>query len=317
MAVRLGAAELAQALADRVVTLVVDLLPGGHREGPEWVCPSAASPFGCSVSVHLTGPKAGAWSAWAAGRRGDALDFAAAVLGVDLAAAMTWSVRWLGLGDSEVRIPRRVIPAREEPDRDPDRWRYPWRSARPIACTLAETYLRTRELQFDDPDGRVLRFAARRRRKSPAGELECHPALLCALADVHSGEQVGIINIHLEPDGRDRLRDKKGKTVTGRGAGAVVMLSDFDEVLAGLILDEGPETGIALYQYGMRPVWACGSSGTLAKFPVLTGVEGLTIAADADGAGLRAATELAQRWREADREVFIIAPPRGDWGDPR
>ena len=37
--------------------------------------------------------------------------------------------------------------------------------------------------------------------------------MLAALCDVHSGEQCGVINVYLQPDGRDRLRDKKGKTV--------------------------------------------------------------------------------------------------------
>jgi hypothetical protein len=180
---------------------------------------------------------------------------------------------------------------------------------------LAESYLTNRGLRFDDPDGRVLRFAERRARKSPAGELEHHPALLCGLSDVLTGDQVAIINIYLEPDGRDRLRDSKAKTVTGHAKGAVVMLSNFDEVQAGLILCEGAETGIALYQYELRPVWACGSAGTLAKFPALSGIECLTIAADTDVVGQRAGDELARRWQAADREVVPLLPLVGDWAD--
>ena len=161
----------------------------------------------------------------------------------------------------------------------------------------------------------MLRFASRRPRKSPADELEHHPALLCALSDARTGEQCGIINIYLTADGSDRLRDNKGKTVTGRAGGAVVMLSDFDEPTMGLVLCEGVETGIALFQREVRPVWACGAAGTLPKFPLLGGIEALTIAADADAAGQRAADELAKRWREAGREVRIVPPEAGDWAD--
>ena len=50
-------------LAARTPTLARELLPRGRREGAEWVCPSTASPFGCSVSVHLTGLRSGIWSA--------------------------------------------------------------------------------------------------------------------------------------------------------------------------------------------------------------------------------------------------------------
>jgi hypothetical protein len=164
----------------------------------------------------------------------------------------------------------------------------------------------------------VLRFAPRRARKSPVDDqLEYHPALLAALSDVCAGKQCGLINIYLKAEGSDRIRDKKGKTVTGRTKGAAVMLSDFDEPTAGLILCEGVETGIRLFQSEMRPIWACGGAGTLATLPVLGGIEALTIAADADDPGQRAAEALAERWRQAGREVAIVAPPAGDWAEPQ
>ena len=95
------------------------------------------------------------------------------------------------------------------------------------------------------------------------------------------------------------------------------MLSEFDEPTAGLILCEGVETGIAIYQSGLRPIWACGGAGTLATFPVLGGISALTIAADADEPGQRAAKALAERWRLTGPETFIVAPPAGDWAAPQ
>jgi hypothetical protein len=79
----------------------------------------------------------------------------------------------------------------------------------------------------------VLRFTARRWPKNPAGELEHYPALLAALSDVHTGEACGIVNGFLRPDGRDRVRDKKGKTSTGRAGGAAAMLPVSAMSLAG------------------------------------------------------------------------------------
>jgi hypothetical protein len=220
------------------------------------------------------------------------------------------------LGTSGKRFqPREPAAPKAEPVPDPLRWCSPWQAARPIAGTLAETYLTARGLRFADPEGRVLRFAARRARKSPAGQLEYHPAMLAALLDLHTGQQVGIINIYLLPDGSDRLRDGKGKTVTGHAKGAVVLLSAFDEPIAGLVICEGVETGIALLMTGLAPVWACGGAGFLASFPVLGGIEALTIAADAGEPGERAAATAAERWRKAGREVLAIAPPAGDWAD--
>ena len=65
-------------------------------------------------------------------------------------------------------------------------------------------------------------------RKHPdTDELEHHPALLALLRDVQSGTPVGIINIYLAADGRDRICAREGKTVCGRAIGMAVMLSDF------------------------------------------------------------------------------------------
>jgi hypothetical protein len=204
-----------------------------------------------------------------------------------------------------------------EPPADRDRWRAPWQKARPIAGTRAEVYLAGRDLRFDDPAGEVLRFIARHGRRNPAGELEHRPAVLALLRGVRTAEPCGIVNVYLQADGRDRLRDTKGKTSWGRAAGAAVMVSAFDEPTYGLTLCEGVETALGLLMAGLAPVWASGGAGNLAAFPVLGGIEALTVAADADEPGRQAAAAVAARWRQAGREVAIIAPPAGDWAQPR
>ncbi len=314
-----GAAAIARMLAERVDQLVADLLPGGHREGQEWRCGSVAGEPGNSLGVHLTGVKRGLWADFAGGGSGDALDLVRAVLGLNMLDALIWSHRWLGIEVGEAAVPRQPAqPANPEiiEKLDPMRWCRPWSTARPIAGTPAEIYLAVaRGLRFADPEGRVLRYLARRARKGPTGDLEHRPAMLAALCDVRTGEQVGIVNVFLRPDGTDRLRDSKGKIVTGRAKGAAVMLSAFDEPTYGLTICEGLETGIALMD--LAPVWALGGAVFLASFPVLGGIEALTIAADADDPGRRAAASVAARWRDAGREVAIIAPPAGDWAEPR
>ena len=67
----------------------------------------------------------------------------------------------------------------------------------------------------------------------------------------------------------------------------------------------------------LAPVWCCGGAGNLAAFPALGGIEALTIAADADEPGQKAAESAAALWRSAGREAVIIAPPAGDWADAR
>jgi hypothetical protein len=311
------AGDIARALAQRIESLARDLLPAGHREGAEWRAGSLAGEAGHSLGVHLVGPKSGVWSDFATGQCGDALDLVRAVIQADMPAALAWAKRWLGIEAGGAELPPRGAIAPAPAKTDPGRWRWQWMQARPIAGTVAERYLSGRRLHFIDPGGRVLRFASQRWRLHPqTGNLEKHPALLALLSDIHTGGACGIINIFLRADGTDRLRDGKGKTVTGRAKDAAVMLSAWDEPTYGLTICEGVETGISMLMAEQAPVWACGGAGTIASFPILGGIEALTIAADADARGQHAARACAKRWREAGREVAIVAPPAGDWADP-
>jgi hypothetical protein len=307
------AADLSRLLAEHVDQLAAELLSGGHREGREWRAGSVSGEPGASLQLHLTGDRRGRWCDYAADQHGDLLDLIGASLDLGTVDAMAWARRWLGIEDGEAVIPMRPAPA-PEPE-DPDRWRHAWNKAVPIAGTKAEIYLSWRMLSFDDREGDVMRFAARRARKNVAGELEHHPALLIALRDIRDGEQVGMTNVYLRRDGTDRLRDPKGKTVTGRARGAAMMLSAFDDVTMGLTVCEGAETGMAILNNGLAPVWAIGGASFLKTFPVLDGIESLTIAADAGRAGEEAAEAVASRWRATRRDVAIIKPPVGDWAD--
>ena len=52
--------------------------------------------------------------------------------------------------------------------------------------------------------------------------------------------------------------------------------------LEGLFLAEGFETSLAALSIGLRPIWSVGSASTMAKFPLLSGIEYLTVIADHD-----------------------------------
>ncbi len=81
---------------------------------------------------------------------------------------------------------------------------------------------------------------------------------------------------------------------------------------------EGIESGLSALSIGLRPTWTTGSTALMRSFPLLAGVETLTVIADhdANGAGQRAADEVAARWRGANREVPIKLRDRaGDIND--
>jgi hypothetical protein len=90
-----------------------------------------------------------------------------------------------------------------------------------------------------------------------------------------------------------------------------------DDVEQGLVIGEGVETCLAARMLGLKPCWALGSAGAIKQFPVLGGIECLTILVDNDEAdrggrraGPDAAAECSARWTAADREVRRIMPRR-------
>src|SRR3954462_791834 len=103
----MNAGDIARLLARTIDRLVLDLLPAGKREGHEWFVGSVAGEPGHSLGVHLTGTKAGIWSDFAAGDRGDALALVRVVLAVDMAKAWRWSRRWLGIEAGPANPPPR------------------------------------------------------------------------------------------------------------------------------------------------------------------------------------------------------------------
>ena len=67
------------------------------------------------------------------------------------------------------------------------------------------------------------------------------------------------------------------KRMLGPRRGCVIGLSPDDQVLDGLGLTEGIEDGLTIITAGWRPVWICASAGQVRDFPVLSGIEALTI----------------------------------------
>lgn len=123
-------------------------------------------------------------------------------------------------------------------------------------------------------------------------------AVVSLMSDPVTGRPTGIHRTFLNPDGSKRDRKMLGRA-------GVIRLSPDDTVTTGLGLVEGVEDGLAVLLSGWSPVWAAASAGAIARFPVLPGVECLTIFSDPDDAGQTAAATCAARWRDAGHEVVI------------
>jgi hypothetical protein len=178
-----------------------------------------------------------------------------------------------------------------------------WGETLPLAGTDGEAYLARRGIAFDDvPDHGGLRW-------HPAcpWETGTAPCVVAQYTDATTAEPRGIWR---------RPIDGQHPRSLGPTAGCVIRLWPDDMVELGLVLGEGVETTLAaatrITHKGtyLRPAWAAGSAGNMAEFPVLPGVESLTLLVDhdANGVGQHAAEQCALRWEDAWRNVIRLTP---------
>jgi hypothetical protein len=180
-----------------------------------------------------------------------------------------------------------------------------WNEARDPRGTPVADYLSSRNLKLpDDVAGGVARF---------------HPALkyngrlvggmVALFRDIKTNEPSAVHRTFLDSDGR-----KLDRRMLGRARQAVIKIDTDENVTGGLTIGEGFETCLAAYLAGFRPVWAAGSAGGIATFPVLPGVEALTFLGEVGdgGANQRATRTCADRWTKAGHEALVVTPLLGD-----
>ncbi|WP_442919335.1 DUF7146 domain-containing protein [Methylobacterium sp. SyP6R] len=184
-----------------------------------------------------------------------------------------------------------------------------WNAAHDPRGTVVQVYLHNRGLALtDDLAGEVLRFHP----ICPWGDRTV-PAMVALFRDAHTDEPTGIHRTALAHDGRKRFEGAEARKMYGGAIGAAIKLDADAEVTHGLVIGEGIETSIAARQLGIGPVWALGSVGAISTFPVLPGIECLTILGETDAKGANAAAiqSCGLRWVEAGRAVEIVRPRTG------
>jgi len=179
-----------------------------------------------------------------------------------------------------------------------------WDEARDPLGTVVASYLASRGLTLPgDIAGEVIRF---------------HPALkfddarvggmVALFRDIRTNEPRGIHRTFLDGDGC-----KLDRKMLGRARDAAIKLDADESVALGLHIGEGIETCLAAWLAGFRPVWALGSASAIGVFPVLPGIEAITVLGEVGdgGANHRAAQACAVRWIEARREALMVTPQVG------
>jgi putative DNA primase/helicase len=210
-------------------------------------------------------------------------------------------------GRDEMRRPRAIVPiraARPQPVAN-DSWRPTWLKAGELYGSPGATYLINRLGAL--PDG----LADLRYHPHCPRDGDRMPAMVALMRDAVTNQPIGVHRTFLKADGSSKAEVAPNKMMLGRAGGSVVKLTADSEVTLGLGICEGLEDGIAVLNAGWRPVWVGLSAGGIASFPPLHGIEALTVFADADSAGRKAAYAAVANWRKAGKEAVVAEPPAG------
>jgi predicted P-loop ATPase/phage/plasmid primase-like uncharacterized protein len=250
-----------------------------------------------SVAVEIDGPEAGKWFDHEAGVGGDGLELIRHRQGVANGEACAWGREWLGVGAAESIVKSKSnaekvseIVARSEG----------------IAGTRVEAYLRRRGITASPPD--CIRF-----RRFAAGP---HGALV-ALATDAKGAVLAVQQIYLTEDGRKAPVDvvkRTNRAVEGWSERAAMRLPG----AAPIVLCEGIETALSLWQATGHEAWACFGIANMSRAPMPEGAS-VIVARDGDEPGSKADQQLrraAAALRARGLQVSVASPPLGmDFND--
>ena len=243
-----------------------------------------------SLSVRVNGTRRGLWFDHESGEGGGLIDLIVRERCVDRSSAYEIAKReFIGVETSLEKYPPRSAPIYDVGVPTKAIALKLWSdSFRSISGTPALTYLKSRGLEIDgDAFRHVLRWHGPSR------------ALLGLMTDAQTGEPSGVHRTFLDDSARKIERKMLGKQ-------GVIRISPDEDVADALGICEGIEDALAIQISGWRPVWAAASAGAIARFPILNGVEYLTIFADGDEVGREAAKSCVLRWRQAQRAVTAV-----------
>ena len=303
-------ADLARRLARDAEAVCRHYLSNGRRCGRYWVVGDLDNTHGRSLYVRLHGPDAGKgaagrWSDAATGEHGDLLDLIAGACRLSTAQeVMTEARRFLSLPRHD---PPREAPASTG---SPETARRLFAMARPIHCTLAETYLRRRAITYlgNLP---ALRFHSRCfYRADDSASRETWPALLAAVTDLN-GAITGVHRTWLDRCGTGKALLATPRRSMGQLLGNGVRFGAARDALGA---GEGIETMLSLRcVMPSLPMIAALSANHLAALALPSGLRRVYIALDNDGAGRRAAEALSARAQAKGVEPITLTPTTDDF----
>jgi hypothetical protein len=210
---------------------------------------------------------------------------------------------WNAISDNDMQAANPSVPASRRTCGSEEYARLLWDKSLPAAGTLVARYLKEREISGPLPA--ALRYLPEHLH-SPTNTK--WPVMLASVIDIARGLKA-VHRTYLDRDGSRKAPLQPERMTLGKVSGFACHLADADERLA---IAEGIETAFAFQLLTGIPTWAALSAGGIRTLilPPLPAAQVVTIAADSDEPGIRAANFAAERWGAEGRKVRITTPPR-------
>ena len=314
------ASQIADALATNAEAVCRHYLSKGHKEGRYWLVGDVHNTPGRSLYVRLSASPdgsgaAGKWTDAQNGDHGDLLDIIAVARNCQtMRETLDEARRFLSMPLppplETTRLPRSKAPAGT-----PEAARRLWAASKPVAPTLAATYLASR--QITDLSGvDALRFHPNCWYRASDDEdpavPPAWPAMIAAVTDLE-GSITGVHRTWLALDGSDKAPIAYPRRAMGNLLGQGVRIGRSGPIM---MAGEGIETLLSLRQVmPSMPAIAGLSAAHLAaiRFPAM--LRRLYVARDDDPAGAGALATLSKRALMARIEVVPLKPGLGDFND--
>ena len=303
--------DLAQRLNDSIADLARHLLGEPNRS----LSTRTQLRFGNkgSLAVEIAGPKKGRWYDHEESVGGDGLELVRRHAGQANGDALEWARDWLGISGRPRAAASPILPATEADATDRRNEDKDSKVAAVVsecgdpAGTCVELYLRNRGITASSLPA-CIRF-----RRNAFGR---HHALV-ALATDAEGAVHAVQQIYLTEDGAkstvpvqkrtNKAHDRWSEVAAVRLPGATP-----------LILCEGVETALSLWQATGQETWACLGISNIARAPVPDGAS-VIVARDGDEPGSKADRQLRKaiaQLRRRGHDVLVADPPAGqDFND--
>ncbi len=306
--------ELADSLGRQAEAVCRHYLSNGRRHGGYWLVGDVRNSPGRSMFVRLRDSargRAGKWLDAATGEHGDLLDVIRVARGLaDFGDVLREARDFLNLAQPH---PEKCKQFRERvPTGSAEAAQRLWAISRPIAGTIAETYLRRRGVATCR-DFNSLRFHPRCFYRPDDGiSTETWPALIAAVTDA-SGNITGVQRTWLARDGSAKAPISAPRKAMGDILGHAVRFGRPGAIMAA---GEGIETVLSLKcALPHMAVVAALSSAHLGAFQFPADLRRIYIVRDNDHAGDAARDRLIQRANDTEIDAIVLSPRLGDFNE--